>query len=206
MALTSGLVWTVVLTGLLGELQCNHFSLLNNVQDVMTAFLNESLSRNYGLNPKKDQLDFLYGTFIVSVWVLGAAVGVLLTIRLSDQFGRKDAIFIWTGVFTLGASASFFLGKGIWSVELLSFGRFLDGISFGIYILAGPMYIMESAPNEYRGSMAAAIFIFDALACVLWTLLALPSVLGMYIDRRLNLTEGCGHLNSPLTPTHTVSA
>lgn len=85
--------------------------------------------------------------FIVSIILLGAIAGALISGMLADWLGRKKTILLTALICILGAtiisvSHSFFL---------LSLGRAITGLAIGIISLTAPLYIAEISPPHYRG-------------------------------------------------------
>ncbi len=85
--------------------------------------------------------------FIVSIILLGALGGALISGTLADWLGRKKTILLTALIFILGAtiisvSHSFFF---------LSVGRAVTGLAVGIISLTAPLYIAEISPPHYRG-------------------------------------------------------
>ncbi|MBX3719665.1 MAG: sugar porter family MFS transporter [Parachlamydiales bacterium] len=85
--------------------------------------------------------------FVVSIILLGAIGGALISGTLADWLGRKKTILLTALIFILGAtiisvSQTFFF---------LSIGRAVTGIAVGIISLTAPLYIAEISPPHYRG-------------------------------------------------------
>ena len=89
--------------------------------------------------------------WVVSVLVIGAAIGALAGGRLADRIGRRRVILIMGLVF-LGGSIGEALSPGVRS--LLGF-RFLVGLSVGCGSVTVPIYIAELAPTKMRGSLTS---------------------------------------------------
>lgn len=87
--------------------------------------------------------------FAVSSAILGAIVGPLIGMWVSDRFGRrKTMIFaaICFMVSTIGtAFTNTFLYFTLW--------RFLGGIGIGLAMISSPIYIAELSPPHLRGSL-----------------------------------------------------
>ncbi len=85
--------------------------------------------------------------FIVSIILLGALGGALISGTLADWLGRKKTILLTALIFIFGAtiisvSHTFFF---------LSLGRAFTGLAVGIISLTAPLYIAEISPPHYRG-------------------------------------------------------
>jgi sugar porter (SP) family MFS transporter len=93
---------------------------------------------------------FLQGT-VVSILLVGAAVGALIAGRVADTLGRRRAIIATSVVFVVGLLLSI-VAPAFW-VLLLS--RFLIGVGVGSASFVVPVYIGEIAPPERRGALVS---------------------------------------------------
>ncbi|GHE14029.1 MFS transporter [Klenkia taihuensis] len=93
---------------------------------------------------------FLQGT-VVSILLVGAAVGALVAGRVADTLGRRKAIIATSLVFVVGLLLSI-VAPAFW-VLLLS--RFLIGVGVGSASFVVPVYIGEIAPPERRGALVS---------------------------------------------------
>ncbi|KWT58719.1 MFS transporter [Streptomyces albus subsp. albus] len=87
-----------------------------------------------------------------SILVFGSIVGALLGGKLADALGRKAAMLIVAGSYTVFVALSALAPN----VVVLDVVRFLLGIAIGISIVAAPLYIAESTPARTRGASVAA--------------------------------------------------
>lgn len=88
---------------------------------------------------------------MVSVIIVGAMVGSLVTSQLADQVGRKTTLLLASA-----GAAVFAIVAGLsptYAVFILS--RFLVGVTVGMIVVAAPMYISESARTASRGGASA---------------------------------------------------
>lgn len=87
--------------------------------------------------------------FATSSAILGCMLGPVFGARISDQFGRKAALFIAAALFALGA-----LGTAL-ATDISTFNvfRIIGGAGVGLASLASPMYIAEIAPAKSRGRL-----------------------------------------------------
>ena len=110
-------------------------------------------------------------SMIVSMALLGAAVGSLFGGPFADKFGRKLTIFaadIWfTGGWLLMAFSP--------SIAVLIVGRFVVGIGIGVAAMVVPVYLAEVAPINIRGAIVNLNVVFitggQFLALWIWLLL-----------------------------------
>ena len=88
---------------------------------------------------------------IVSLTMVGAAVGSLLSGTLSDNLGRKPVILLADFYFTIGAAMMALASSIVW----LMVGRLLIGFGVGFAAQIVPLYIAEITPAEIRGKLVA---------------------------------------------------
>ncbi|KAJ3675405.1 hypothetical protein LUZ60_004447 [Juncus effusus] len=88
---------------------------------------------------------------IVSMALVGAILGALISGYINDKYGRKKA--------TLSADLLFVLGSlimcGAPGPYVLILGRFFVGLGVGVASVTAPVYIAEVAPSEIRGGLVA---------------------------------------------------
>jgi sugar porter (SP) family MFS transporter len=89
--------------------------------------------------------------WIVSVLLLGAIVGALISGYLADKIGRKYTKVISGCVYVLGALGAAFSV----SVPMLIGFRFLLGLSVGTASFVSPLYISEVSPPKMRGALVS---------------------------------------------------
>ncbi len=105
--------------------------------------------------------------FVVSVALLGCAVGAWYAGRLADRIGRIRVMTIAAMVFIVSAVGSAFPG-GAYG---LMFWRFVGGLAIGTASVIAPAYIAEVAPAHLRGRLGS----LQQLAIVTGIFLALLS-------------------------------
>ncbi|VYS61828.1 unnamed protein product [Arabidopsis thaliana] len=91
-----------------------------------------------------------------SILTVGLILGALICGKLTDLVGRVKTIWITNILFVIGWFAIAF-AKGVW---LLDLGRLLQGISIGISVYLGPVYITEIAPRNLRGAASSFVQLF----------------------------------------------
>lgn len=89
--------------------------------------------------------------WVVSVMMLGAALGALVAGWLSSRLGRKLSLVLGALLFVAG---SLLCGLA-WSVDVLILGRFILGLAIGLASFTAPLYLAEIAPESIRGAMIA---------------------------------------------------
>ena len=86
---------------------------------------------------------------IVSLTLLGAAIGSLLSGTFADKFGRKPAIYLADLLFIAGSLIMAFCP----SIDVLIAGRFIVGLGVGIVATVIPVYLAEISEPSIRGSI-----------------------------------------------------
>ena len=86
---------------------------------------------------------------VVSIALIGAALGALLSGSISDRIGRKPVIMIADVFLTIGAA----LMAATPSIGLLMVGRFVMGVGIGAASQIVPLYLSEMAPVSIRGKL-----------------------------------------------------
>jgi len=101
---------------------------------------------------------------IVSVTVLGAFVGAIVSGTKVEHYGRRYMLLCSAILFVIGAAA----GAVSSSVAELIVARLILGLAIGISSFIAPLYISEIAPAEHRGRLVllngVAITAGEALA------------------------------------------
>src|SRR5215470_9588757 len=84
---------------------------------------------------------FLSG-FVVSIALLGCAVGAWYAGRLADSWGRRKVMMLGSGMFIVSS-----IGSGLaFDVPDLLVWRVIGGLGIGIASVIAPAYISEVAP------------------------------------------------------------
>jgi len=84
---------------------------------------------------------------IVSMVLVGAAVGAIAGGKLSDAIGRRKALLLTSSIFILGA----LICALAHSFGLLLAGRIIVGLGIGLSSTTVPVYISEISPPAARG-------------------------------------------------------
>lgn len=114
---------------------------------------------------KKDlHANSLAQEWIVSVLLLGAILGAVISGYLADKLSRKRTKVISGCVYVIGALGCAFAV----SVPMLVAFRFVLGLSVGTASFVAPLYIAEVAPPRVRGGLVS----FNQLMLTLGILLA----------------------------------
>lgn len=89
--------------------------------------------------------------FVVSIALIGSAIGAWFAGGLADRFGRRRVMLVAAGLFLVAAIGQAF---PIGVVDLMLW-RFIGGAGIGVASVMAPMYIAEIAPAPIRGRMGA---------------------------------------------------
>lgn len=113
---------------------------------------------------------FLSG-FVVSIALLGCAVGAWYAGRLADSWGRRNVMLLGAGMFivsSVGSALAF-------DVPDLMVWRVIGGLGIGIASVIAPAYISEVAPAGGRGALGS----LQQLAITVGQLVVLSSNKGL---------------------------
>ncbi|XP_073811201.1 solute carrier family 2, facilitated glucose transporter member 1-like [Musca autumnalis] len=124
---------------------------INSPATYVKAWCAQSLLERYDANITQSGLDLLWAS-IVSIFLVGGAVGSLGGAHAANKFGRKGCFLISGLLFAIGAIMFFFCRMAN-SVEMLILGRLLVGLASGLTTAALPMYLTEIAPLALVGSL-----------------------------------------------------
>lgn len=101
--------------------------------------------------PRTIPLSLLATSAIVSIILVGAALGSLGAGTLADLLGRKNAM-AWNNALMLVAAVTAALGT---SSGALLVSRFTLGLGVGVASVVPSLYITEIAPTHVRGKLGA---------------------------------------------------
>lgn len=89
--------------------------------------------------------------WIVSITVLGAAVGAIGSGKIADNLGRKKVLIITAFTFAI-ASVGLAAAN---TVTLLIIWRLIVGLAIGVASYTVPLYISEVSPSHARGALVS---------------------------------------------------
>ncbi|MFS2224673.1 sugar porter family MFS transporter [Pantoea sp. B65] len=101
-----------------------------------------SLKEGMALTPTTEGL-------VMSVLLVGAAIGSVCGGKLADYFGRRQYLLYLSFIFFFGAMASALSP----TITILLIARFLLGYAVGGASVTAPTFISEVAPTEMRGKL-----------------------------------------------------
>jgi SP family arabinose:H+ symporter-like MFS transporter len=97
------------------------------------------------------KLDALHEGWFVSCALLGCIIGVSISGRLSDKYGRK-LVLILSAVLFLSSAIGCMLSNSFTTLILF---RLVGGLGIGVASMVSPLYISEFAPPKLRGMMVS---------------------------------------------------
>ncbi|GAA4100865.1 sugar porter family MFS transporter [Mucilaginibacter panaciglaebae] len=101
---------------------------------------------------KKDfNLDVVNEGWFVSCALLGCIIGVSISGKLSDKYGRKLIMILSAVLFLASAIGCTFVS----SFSQLIIFRLIGGLGIGVASMVSPLYISEFSPSRYRGMMVS---------------------------------------------------
>ncbi|WP_259069860.1 sugar porter family MFS transporter [Mucilaginibacter sp. X4EP1] len=96
-------------------------------------------------------LDAMHEGWFVSCALLGCIIGVSLSGKLSDKYGRK-LILILSAVLFLTSALGCMLSNSF--TQLIIF-RLIGGLGIGVASMVSPLYISEFSPSRFRGKLVS---------------------------------------------------
>ncbi|WP_255717532.1 MFS transporter [Pedobacter sp. Leaf170] len=96
-------------------------------------------------------LDAVSEGWFVSCALLGCIIGVSVSGKLSDRYGRKIVMILSAFLFLISALGCMYSG----SFSALIIFRLVGGIGIGVASMVSPLYISEFAPSRLRGTMVS---------------------------------------------------
>ena len=103
-----------------------------------------AIQSTFGLSP-------LELGFVVSIALIGSAVGAWFAGTLAERFGRRRVMLIAAVLFLASAIGQAFP----FAAADLTVWRFIGGFGIGVASVMAPMYIAEIAPAKLRGRMGS---------------------------------------------------
>ncbi|XP_055921401.1 solute carrier family 2, facilitated glucose transporter member 1 isoform X2 [Eupeodes corollae] len=149
---------------------------INSPASYMRAWCNETLIERYDYHITSGGLDILWST-IVSIFLVGGAIGSLGGAGAADRFGRKGCFLISGLLFVVGALLFIFCRLAR-SVEMLLLGRFFVGLASGLTTASLPMYLTECAPLALRGTLGVMCAVGINAGVVVGQLFSLRYIFG----------------------------
>jgi len=171
------LITTGITTTLGASIPCGYnIGVVNAPAKFIKSWCNETIYEEYSLALSEDELDFLWAT-IVSIFLIGGAIGSLGGAWVSNKLGRKKSFFTCCVLYVLGAMC-FQTCRSFNSVELLLGGRLLVGLAAGLTTTTIPMYCAEIAPIEIRGTLSVLVSMGVTSGVVVGQIMSLDEIFG----------------------------
>uniref|UniRef100_A0A1I8MKE2 Major facilitator superfamily (MFS) profile domain-containing protein n=1 Tax=Musca domestica TaxID=7370 RepID=A0A1I8MKE2_MUSDO len=120
---------------------------MNSPGVFMRAWCKDILAWRNNTHLSAASLDLLWSA-IISIFLVGGAVGSYAGAIVANKFGRKRCVMFCGLLFCTGGIC-FFLCRILNSIEMLVLGRFLVGLASGLTTSSLPMYLSEIAPLKY---------------------------------------------------------
>ncbi|KAL7737349.1 hypothetical protein ACLKA6_012962 [Drosophila palustris] len=140
------------------------------------AWCEATLVARYDLQLSASALDLLW-SMVVSLFLVGGAVGSVTGASIANRFGRRGSFYI-CGVLLLLGSVCFYVCRWLSSVELLLLGRLLVGLAGGLITACMPMYHSELAALPQRSKLAPLCPMGLTAGVVVAQICSLQSVFG----------------------------
>ncbi|MCR8556262.1 sugar porter family MFS transporter [Mucilaginibacter sp. BJC16-A38] len=96
-------------------------------------------------------LDAIHEGWFVSCALLGCIIGVSISGKLSDKYGRK-IVLILSAILFLASALGCMLSD---SFTTLIIFRLIGGLGIGVASMVSPLYISEFSPSRFRGMMVS---------------------------------------------------
>lgn len=109
------------------------------------------ISGTVGLVKHNFNLDVLHEGWFVSCALLGCIIGVSLSGKLSDRYGRRIVMILSAFLFLVSALGCMFSS----SFTVLVLFRLIGGLGIGVASMVSPLYISEFSPSRFRGMMVS---------------------------------------------------
>ncbi|XP_076757739.1 solute carrier family 2, facilitated glucose transporter member 3 isoform X1 [Xylocopa sonorina] len=153
-----------------------NIGVLNNAAHLVGGFCNESIKERYGVDVSETGLKIVWSS-VVSIFLIGGAIGSFLASWVADRYGRKGALCVGN-IFGIIGALMFFLVRKLNSIELLLGGRLIVGLSGGFATSVVPMYMAEIAPLRLRGAVGVLCQLGITCGVFLGQIAGLDTVLG----------------------------
>ncbi|CAO3599952.1 unnamed protein product [Absidia cylindrospora] len=142
--------------------------------------------------------DWIWGV-TTGMFAVGGLLGALMAGPLAEKLGRRDSMVV--------INASFFIGAILLSLATSSaqfaIGRIFVGIGAGFNTVVISMYIAETTPPKYRGTMGSMLQLFMTIGIFVIELIGLgtSSAIGWRIVVMLTIVPAiCQIFTLPLCP------
>ena len=121
----------------------------------------------YKLNIDQHEWDSTYNRIVTSSSILGMMVGAIIATSLIT-YGRRILLLYFGVLAVIGTAMTLIV-----NVWVITAGRFLHGLSVGIFMAAGPRMLDETVPIHLLGSFGVYTNVYANLGVLLCLLLGL---------------------------------
>ncbi|XP_059906280.1 solute carrier family 2 member 11, like [Gadus macrocephalus] len=171
------LVAAVFITGIGGTFQYGfNIAVMTSPSLFIKELVNTTSTERYGLPLEEWQLTLIW-SFLVSIFCVGGLLGSLLAVQMGKKYGRKQCLLM-NNLVAIVAAVLMILSKRAVSFEMIMVARFLYGVNTGVILTVHPMYLVESAPKNLRGTVGVTTATFSSLGKFFAQLLGIKELLG----------------------------
>ena len=149
---------------------------VNAPEEELKQFLNASIVHRHNIQLSEEWIKTCFSA-VVSIFVIGGMIGSLSGSFLANKFGRKQGL-LYSQVLTLLGASMMGCCKEFKSYEMLLIGRFLVGVSSGIFTGLSPLYIVEVSPIKIRGATGTINQLGVTMGMLCSMVLGIKSILG----------------------------
>ncbi|XP_037911679.1 solute carrier family 2, facilitated glucose transporter member 3-like isoform X1 [Hermetia illucens] len=153
-----------------------NIGVINSPANFIQDWCNETIYSTYGTRLTSSGMNILWSA-IVSIFVIGGAIGSLGGSWLSDILGRKGCFLLSGALLVIGA-VLFQFCRLAESVEMLMIGRIIVGLGSGLVTASLPIYHTELAPLALRGTVGVFCSIGVTAGVVVGQILSLKYTFG----------------------------
>ncbi|XP_055381414.1 uncharacterized protein LOC129611999 [Condylostylus longicornis] len=149
---------------------------INSPSNYIRDWCNQTFVERFDITLEDGSLDILLSV-VVSIFLVGGAIGSLGGAWAADRFGRRGSYLICCKLFIV-ASFLFYYCRKANSFEMLLLGRLIAGLASGLCTTSLPMYLTEIAPLALRGALGTFCAIGVTGGVVVGQIVSLRYVLG----------------------------
>ncbi|KAH8373366.1 hypothetical protein KR009_004548 [Drosophila setifemur] len=149
---------------------------VNSPAEFMRNWCNETLISRYDIHLGGSGMELLWSA-VVSIFLVGGAVGSVTGASMANRFGRRGSFHICGILLALGGIC-FYVCRLLSSVELLLLGRLLVGLAGGLLTVFMPMWHSEISSLSQRSTLAPLCPMGLTLGVVVAQICSLRSLLG----------------------------
>ena len=153
-----------------------NLDVINEPEVSIKGFIKSSFKTRYNILLTEDTSDILLSVS-VAIFTIGGMIGSLTAGLVAIRFGPKSSL-LYTQAISICAAISMGCCEVANSYELLLIGRFLAGISVGLFSGLVPLYITEVSPISIRGSLGVLTQIANTFGILVSMVLGLDNILG----------------------------